>query len=283
MNNVLSKCKELFEEHGLDENLIIELKKRWDIRFQKFQPHDFAGNLAEFPELPHSSKTNKTTASNIASKSPQLASSSPPSQSIDNSNENVKLKKSPDAKIATSDSDNSQPDGKRQKLTDQYDGLKTELMDDSEESDDPDNEPIAHDNKNVAGDDRIGDSGEAPTKHVSDSNNNSQNSLELVMRKGKEDQVQPEDTKPVKKDDNSQEAVDEQNNASSSGSDLLSTGEDDDSLDNQDSFFAENYIVCLHEKVSRSKSKWNVQLKNGIIHVNGREYTFCKANGILEW
>ena len=45
----------------------------------------------------------------------------------------------------------------------------------------------------------------------------------------------------------------------------------------------ENVVLCQYEKVSRTRNKWRCVFKSGIIHVNGTDYVFSKANGEFEW
>ncbi|KAI8374604.1 transcription factor IIA, alpha/beta subunit [Radiomyces spectabilis] len=45
----------------------------------------------------------------------------------------------------------------------------------------------------------------------------------------------------------------------------------------------EHIILCLYDKVTRTKNKWKCILKDGIMLVNGRDYLFHRANGDFEW
>jgi transcription initiation factor TFIIA large subunit len=46
----------------------------------------------------------------------------------------------------------------------------------------------------------------------------------------------------------------------------------------------ENDIVfCTYDKVARVKNKWKCILKDGMIHINGRDYLFAKCTGEFEW
>ena len=36
---------------------------------------------------------------------------------------------------------------------------------------------------------------------------------------------------------------------------------------------------CSHLQVVRNRNKWKCTLKQGIVHIDGREYVFGKANG----
>jgi len=45
----------------------------------------------------------------------------------------------------------------------------------------------------------------------------------------------------------------------------------------------ENIILCQFEKVTRIKNKRKCNLKAGVMHLNGRDYLFNRANGEFEW
>ncbi|WWC88413.1 uncharacterized protein L201_003324 [Kwoniella dendrophila CBS 6074] len=42
-------------------------------------------------------------------------------------------------------------------------------------------------------------------------------------------------------------------------------------------------VFCVYDKVQRVKNKWKTVFKDGMIHVNGRDYLFAKCNGEFEW
>ncbi|RXW16043.1 hypothetical protein EST38_g9808 [Candolleomyces aberdarensis] len=41
-------------------------------------------------------------------------------------------------------------------------------------------------------------------------------------------------------------------------------------------------VFCTYDKVARVKNKWKCVLKDGMIHVNGKDYLFAKCNGEFE-
>ncbi|RIA88229.1 transcription factor IIA, alpha/beta subunit [Glomus cerebriforme] len=57
----------------------------------------------------------------------------------------------------------------------------------------------------------------------------------------------------------------------------------DDEDTNADGEETQNIILCLYDKVTRTKNKWKCQLKDGIMSVNGRDYLFQKGNGDFEF
>jgi hypothetical protein len=67
------------------------------------------------------------------------------------------------------------------------------------------------------------------------------------------------------------------------------SGDSSDSDDNSNGDVAElqddisNLVLAQFEKVTRSKSKWKCVLKEGMMNINGIDYTFSKATGELHW
>ncbi len=59
----------------------------------------------------------------------------------------------------------------------------------------------------------------------------------------------------------------------------------DDDGDNNDEDDDSNpqVMLCLYDKVQRTKNKWKCTLKDGVLTVAGREYVFQKATGEFEW
>jgi hypothetical protein len=67
-------------------------------------------------------------------------------------------------------------------------------------------------------------------------------------------------------------------------SDDISDSDDnsnDDAAELQDDI--SNLILAQFEKVTRSKSKWKCVLKEGMMNINGNDYTFSKATGEFHW
>ncbi|CAJ0946317.1 unnamed protein product, partial [Mesorhabditis belari] len=64
----------------------------------------------------------------------------------------------------------------------------------------------------------------------------------------------------------------------------LNSGDDQsDEEDVETLFAAENIVVCQFEKVGRTRQKWKFNLKDGIMHIAGRDYCFQKCTGEAEW
>jgi hypothetical protein len=66
--------------------------------------------------------------------------------------------------------------------------------------------------------------------------------------------------------------------------DLGSDDSDDEQSDASDGECL-NFIVAQHDSVKKGggNGKWKVRLKDGILHLNGREYLFSKASCDLDW
>ncbi|KAH8806952.1 transcription factor IIA alpha/beta subunit [Flagelloscypha sp. PMI_526] len=67
-------------------------------------------------------------------------------------------------------------------------------------------------------------------------------------------------------------------------SDLDDSDEEDDADKDNDTHDPQVDIVyCTYDKVARVKNKWKTTFKDGVVHVNGRDYLFAKCNGEFEW
>lgn len=61
---------------------------------------------------------------------------------------------------------------------------------------------------------------------------------------------------------------------------------EDDQSDDEDLtqlFDADNVVMCQFEKVNRARTKWKFQLKDGIMHIDKKDYCFQKCSGEAEW
>ena len=69
------------------------------------------------------------------------------------------------------------------------------------------------------------------------------------------------------------------------GSDLDDSGEEEDIDSDGGEEGEENMplMLCLYDKVHRTKNKWRANLSNGIVCIEGREWVFEKGNGEYEW
>lgn len=54
-------------------------------------------------------------------------------------------------------------------------------------------------------------------------------------------------------------------------------GRDDD--DERGEGWEGDIVFCVWDKVQRVKNKWKTTFKDGMIHINGRDYLFAKCNG----
>jgi len=79
------------------------------------------------------------------------------------------------------------------------------------------------------------------------------------------------------KSDNSDDDDDSDNAV---GDEVLDSDLDDDDDAEPET---ENFVLCQYEKVTRVKNKRKTNLKDGIMHLNGRDSVFHKATGEFDW
>jgi len=53
--------------------------------------------------------------------------------------------------------------------------------------------------------------------------------------------------------------------------------------DGDDGGVDKSIVLCMYEKVHRTKNKWKCQLKDGVISIGGKDWVFSRANGEFEW
>lgn len=63
----------------------------------------------------------------------------------------------------------------------------------------------------------------------------------------------------------------------------LNSGDDVSDEDVPDLFDTDNVVVCQYDKISRSRNKWKLYLKDGIMNLAGKDFVFQKSNGDAEW
>ncbi|KAJ8099614.1 transcription factor IIA, alpha/beta subunit [Lipomyces tetrasporus] len=78
------------------------------------------------------------------------------------------------------------------------------------------------------------------------------------------------------------------NNNAGDDSDAINSDLDDpdDEINSQDDEENEDsgmIMLCLYDKVTRTKNKWKCVLKDGVVNVNGKDYLFGKGTGEYEW
>lgn len=63
----------------------------------------------------------------------------------------------------------------------------------------------------------------------------------------------------------------------------LNSEDDVSEEDPQELFDTDNVVVCQFEKISRNKNKWKVNLKDGIMNLDGKDHVFQKGTGEADW
>uniref|UniRef100_A0A914UQH3 Uncharacterized protein n=1 Tax=Plectus sambesii TaxID=2011161 RepID=A0A914UQH3_9BILA len=66
--------------------------------------------------------------------------------------------------------------------------------------------------------------------------------------------------------------------------DPLNSGDDQSDDEDIDTLFdADNVVMCQFEKVHRARARWKFTLKDGIMHIQGKDHVFQRATGEAEW
>ena len=98
--------------------------------------------------------------------------------------------------------------------------------------------------------------------------------------------VDDDDDEPEEdEDEDSDSDLDPDGESYDGGIEMDPPGSDDDISDEEanELFDTENVVVCQYDKISRARNKWKLQLKDGVMNINGRDYVFQKAHGEVDW
>lgn len=90
--------------------------------------------------------------------------------------------------------------------------------------------------------------------------------------------MHPSLPQPQSQQDTSGSAGDEAIN-----SDLDDSDEGEDEEADEGTTHDADIVFCTYDKVARVKNKWKCILKDGMVHVNGKDYLFSKCTGEFEW
>ncbi|CAO3608989.1 unnamed protein product [Cunninghamella blakesleeana] len=102
-----------------------------------------------------------------------------------------------------------------------------------------------------------------------------------ISSKSRIGQLDGDNDNPTTPANNNNDATKNTGNDDDINSDLDDSDESDDEAKGGEEI--EHIILCLYDKVTRTKNKWKCVLKDGIMLVNGRDYLFHRANGDFEW
>ncbi|XP_060582070.1 transcription initiation factor IIA subunit 1-like [Ruditapes philippinarum] len=86
-------------------------------------------------------------------------------------------------------------------------------------------------------------------------------------------------------DDDGNDDDDEKEDGEEEGEEEEPLNSDDDvsEEDPTELFDTDNVVVCQFEKISRNKSKWKFNLKDGIMNLEGKDHVFQRGIGDAEW
>ncbi|ESO08608.1 hypothetical protein HELRODRAFT_185403 [Helobdella robusta] len=107
----------------------------------------------------------------------------------------------------------------------------------------------------------------------------------IVQLDGLDDSSSDDEDDDVKHDDDNDDANEASaQNGEEVEDDPLNSGDDDPNEDDtQDLFDVDNVVVCQFDKINRSKAKWKFHLKDGIMNLKGKDFVFQKAVGEAEF
>ncbi|SMN22160.1 similar to Saccharomyces cerevisiae YOR194C TOA1 TFIIA large subunit [Maudiozyma saulgeensis] len=294
---VINEVREDFESAGIDEQTLQDLKRNWQIKLSETKVTEFTwdsayndrDNANQPTVAPVASEpltltnTNTTSAEGVTSEENN-------SNNNNNSNDNVSTTTAKATEPTTVKSEN----GNEQELTmPLFEGNNNQPVV-KEENDDNENNgtektlppPLTtesnnnNNNNNNNNDDddddqddiNNSDSQDKDTEQtnksteieleIDDPNGNAANQVRLQAKKAKRSALLDTDEVGSELDDSDDDY-------------LISEGEDDGP--------DENLMLCLYDKVTRTKARWKCSLKDGVVTIDHKDYTFQKAQVEAEW
>lgn len=118
--------------------------------------------------------------------------------------------------------------------------------------------------------------------------NNGMTQLDGVNDTSDEEEDEDEDEEEEAEDDDDdadEDKEDEENDEADGGveEEPLNSGDDVSEEDPAEMFDTDNVVVCQYDKITRTRNKWKFYLKDGIMNLGGKDYVFQKSNGDAEW
>ncbi|CAL9729941.1 transcription initiation factor IIA large subunit [Monosporozyma unispora] len=264
VESVINEVREDFENAGIDEQTLQDLRRNWQLRLSETKVSNFSwddlnnttqptapppettpnGEIVIKQETANVQSLNPTTGDDSTSTNinPDLdqglvlpgfdSTSIPQAPQNDDNNTTIKSEQTvlPDPNSNNNDDDNS----------------NNEQSESNSEIQKP---PIDTTNGQIE-------------LTLEDSNGSVEQQLRLQEKKAKRSALLDTDEVGSELDDSDDDY-------------LISEGEDDGP--------DENLMLCLYDKVTRTKARWKCSLKDGIVTINHKDYTFQKAQVEAEW
>lgn len=101
-----------------------------------------------------------------------------------------------------------------------------------------------------------------------------------------DDEEEEEEEEADDDDDDLDDDKEEEENEDNDGGaeeEPLNSSDDVSEEDPSDMFDTDNVVVCQYDKITRTRNKWKFYLKDGIMNLGGKDYVFQKSNGDAEW
>lgn len=252
-----------FEDSGVDEGTVKELKKVWQERLSSL-------NVATMPWDPEANSTTSTTDNN-----PESANKNNNDGETANNNSNGQIKQEETAI--------------KKEPINEDDGLQTSTL---TNNDNNSNGTSNNDKNNNSGGLVLPGGGQmSQADGASDLPLTTEQIDKIVaykLKRTKKDALEQENPKleinlttdklnKIIQSDGADDQSDDIN------SDLDDPDDDPNSGDEEEDDDGGMIMLCLYDRVQRVKNKWKYILKDGIANINGKDYIFSRGSGESEW
>ncbi|CAR28729.1 ZYRO0F10692p [Zygosaccharomyces rouxii] len=229
VDSVVNEVREDFENAGIDEQTLQDLKRVWQIKLSETQVTKFSWDPqeAEYP--------GQQLGSQVEQDDNSLRNGIPSEYTLNSDSQGLVLPGFPNEGGSKVDQLNAAPESELQ-----------EQQDDDKPADDDNDDP----------------KGKEIELSLSYPDGNAPDMTKMQEKKAKRSALLDTDEVGSELDDSDDDY-------------LISEGEEDGP--------DENLMLCLYDKVTRTKARWKCSLKDGIVTVNRKDYTFQKSQVEAEW
>lgn len=249
VESVINEVREDFENAGIDEQTLQDLKRTWQIKLSETKVSRFTWDSA------YNDADGNTT---------NTAAVNPPLNSLADNNTGVKAEDEQGLILPGLDPNSNQPTIKEEEEEDNENNVNIDGSNTNKEI--LQNDSTTNESTQVNNNNESEESSQKPIAQIeltiSDTNGKIADQVRLQEKKAKRSALLDTDEVGSELDDSDDDY-------------LISEGEDDGP--------DENLMLCLYDKVTRTKARWKCSLKDGVVTINHKDYTFQKAHVEAEW
>ncbi|QLG70454.1 hypothetical protein HG535_0A03930 [Zygotorulaspora mrakii] len=271
VESVVNEVREDFENAGIDEQTLQDLKQVWQTKLSEtkvtkfsWDPQENEGQLGT--DGMDNDGTNAFNGLNESSNTGSKTNAVPSEYSL-NESQGLVLPGFPNEEANKTESSatiNETPNGQENKVEEPVANQQQEQ---------------AQEARNEGNEEDIRDREDQKVKTEQDRDNNLDDSQQIELTISYGDSEKADALKQESKKAKRSALLD----ADEVGSELDDSDDDYLISEGEEDGPDENLMLCLYDKVTRAKARWKCSLKDGIVTINRKDFTFQKSQVEAEW